>query len=487
MLITAKLPLERTMRRLIPEELAKILAETKELGRAYLVGGCVRDWLLDRPIHDFDIEVFGVDYQQLARALSPWGRADLVGRSFGVLKLTTTSGSTFDFSIARHGGREGGRESGEAIGRTGSAVACDIDTNSGVRQAAARRDYTINALSFDPRRMRILDFFGGEADLRNGILRHTSDAFAEDPLRVLRGMRLAARFSLRTAPETLQLCRRMIATYADLPRERVWGEWFKWAADGVAPSRGLRHLADCGWIAHFPEISALQDTPQDQEWHPEGDVFVHTCHCLDALAQLPEWQEEDAPARAILSLAVLAHDFGKPQTTHAALRAGRMRIVSPGHEEAGGPLARQFLQGLGAPEAVTARVVPLVMNHLAHLRMLTDRAVRRLARRMEPATIRELIILITADAFGRPPRPKVVPEGLLTLRRLAAEEAVATGAPRPILLGRHLLELGLSPGKSFGVILAAAYEAQLEGAFLDLPQALSWLRRQPHLKGVGKE
>jgi tRNA nucleotidyltransferase (CCA-adding enzyme) len=363
-------------------------------------------------------------------------------------------------------------------------VAPDADSDSGMRQAAARRDFTINALSFDPRRMRILDFFGGEADLRNGVLRHTSDAFAEDPLRVLRGMQLAARFSLRTAPETLQLCRRVVAT--DLAPERVWGEWFKWAADGVAPSRGLRHLADCGWLAHFPEISALQDTPQDQEWHPEGDVFVHTCHCLDALAELPEWQGEDAPARAILSFAVLAHDFGKPQTTHAAPRAGRMRIVSPGHEEAGGPLARQFLQRLGAPEAVVARVVPLVINHLAHLRMLTDRAVRRLARRLAPATIRELTILITADAFGRPPRPKLVPEGLLTLKRLAAAEAVATGAPRPILLGRHLLELGLSPGKSFGVILAAAYEAQLDGAFLDLPEALSWLRRQPRLK-VGKE
>ena len=465
------------MQRLIPEELARILADTKELRRAYLVGGCVRDWLLDRPIRDFDIEVFGVDYQQLARALSPWGRADLVGRSFGVLKLTTASGRTFDFSIARQDGRDGNDQTGRIA----------LDTDGGVRRAAARRDYTINALSFDPRRMRILDFFGGEADLRNGVLRHTSDAFTEDPLRVLRGMQLAARFALRTAPETLQLCRRMVATYGELPVERVWGEWFKWAADAVAPSRGLRHLADCGWIAHFPEIRALQDTPQDQEWHPEGDVFVHTCHCLDALAELPEWQKEDAFARAVLSFAVLAHDFGKPQTTHAALRSGRTRILSPGHEEAGGPLAQQFLRRLGAPAAVEARVVPLVINHLAHLRMLTDRAVRRLARRLEPASIQELMILITADAYGRPPSPKVVPEGLLTLKRLATESAVARGAPRPILMGRHLLELGLSPGKSIGVLLAAAYQAQLEGAFADLPEALSWLRQRRDLEGIARE
>ena len=117
------------MRRLIPEELATILAETRELGRAYLVGGCVRDWLIGRPIHDFDIEVFGVDYQQLARALAPWGRADLVGRSFGVLKLTTASGRTFDFSIARQDGRDGNDQTGSVA----------LDTDSGVRRAAGRR------------------------------------------------------------------------------------------------------------------------------------------------------------------------------------------------------------------------------------------------------------------------------------------------------------------------------------------------------------
>jgi tRNA nucleotidyltransferase (CCA-adding enzyme) len=466
------------MQRLIPEELAGILGETRELRCAYLVGGCVRDWLLDRPIHDFDIEVFGVDEEQLARALSPWGRAERVGRSFPVVKLTTASGRTFDFSVPRCEGK---------IGTGHPGAAGELDPANAVRQAAARRDYTINALSFDPRRMRILDFFGGEADLRDRILRHTSAAFAEDPLRVLRGMQLAARYCLSTAPETLELCRRMVATYADLPVERVWGEWFKWATNSVTPSRGLRHLADCGWIVHFPEIRALQHTPQDPEWHPEGDVFIHTCHCLDALAELSEWQGADAPTRAMLSFAVLAHDFGKPRTTHEALRRGRMRVVSPGHAEAGGPLARQFLRRLSAPAALEARVVPLVLNHLPQLRTLTDRGVRRLAKRLEPASIAELMILITADAYGRPPRPKVAPDGLLALKRLATESAVATGPPRPILMGRHLMELGLSPGKSFGLILAAAYEAQLEGAFVDLPQALSWLHRRRELTASARD
>jgi tRNA nucleotidyltransferase (CCA-adding enzyme) len=454
------------MQQLIPEELATILAATKELQSAYLVGGCVRDWLLDRPINDFDIEVFGISYEQLATALSRWGRADLVGRSFGVLKLTTESGRTFDFNLPR-------RELKVGIGHTGFEV--DLDPHITIEEAAARRDFTINAMSFDPHRMQLLDFFGGEADLRNRILRHTSAAFAEDPLRVLRGMQFAARFSLRPAPETLDLCRRIAPTYAELAVERVWAEWLKWATSSIIPSCGLRFLTDAGWIEHFPEIYALRGTPQDPEWHPEGDVFIHTCHCLDALIELPEWQAADAQTRAVLSFAILAHDFAKPHTTQEVIRDGRSRIVSPGHEEAGGPLASQFLRRLGAPTAIEARVVRLVMNHLAHLQTLTPRGVRRLAKRLEPATIQELVTVITADSFGRPPKPKEPPKSLPQLKSLAAELQVETGAPRPILMGRHLLEQGWTPGKSIGVILAAAYEAQLEGAFSDLPRALIWL------------
>jgi tRNA nucleotidyltransferase (CCA-adding enzyme) len=466
------------VQQLIPEELATILAETKELQSAYLVGGCVRDWLLDRPINDFDIEVFGISYGQLATALSRWGRADLVGRSFGVLKLTTASGRTFDFNLPR-------RESKVGIGHSGFAV--ELDPHITIVEAAARRDFTINALSFDPHRTQLLDFFGGEADLRNGILRHTSAAFAEDPLRVLRGMQFTARFSLRTAPETLELCRRIAPLYAELALERVWAEWLKWATSSINPSRGLHFLVDAGWIEHFPEINALRGTPQDPEWHPEGDVFIHTCHCLDALTGLPEWSAADAETRAILSFAILTHDFAKPHTTQEVIRDGHSRIISPGHEEAGGPIARQFLKRLGAPTAIEARVVPLVMNHLAHLQTLTPRGVRRLAKRLAPATIEELVTVITADSFGRPPKPKEPPQGLPQLKSLAAELQVETGAQRPILMGRHLLEQGWTPGKSMGVILTAAYEAQLEGAFSDLPQALIWLSKNHTVSQDGND
>ena len=455
-----------------PEELLKILRHTPALAQAYLVGGCVRDALAGHPNHDFDIEVFGVSYEQLVADLSRWGRTDLVGRSFGVVKLTTASGEMYDFSIPR-------RDSKVAPGHKGFEVVFDPAITP--QEAAARRDFTINALMFDPRRGEVLDFFGGQEDWRQRCLRHTSEAFVEDPLRVLRGMQFAARFDLIIAPETAALCRRIKAGYCELAVERVREEWFKWAAKSTVPSRGLKLLVATGWVEHFPEVQALIGTPQDPEWHPEGDVFVHTSHCLDALVKLPAWKSATEELRIILSMAVLAHDFAKPQTTHEAMRDGRMRIVSPGHEEAGGPLAESFLNRINAPNAIRERVIPLVMNHLAHMQTESDRAVRRLAKRLEPATIEELIVVITADQFGRPPRPQEISDGVRALQARAGELKVESSAPQPILMGRHLLELGMRPGRELGVLLAAAFEAQLEGKFFDLPQGLRWLAAEPGL------
>jgi tRNA nucleotidyltransferase (CCA-adding enzyme) len=460
------------MSALVPDRLAAILASTPELQRSYLVGGCVRDWLLGKPNKDFDIEVFGVSYEQLANALSRWGRTDLVGRSFGVVKLTVESGETFDFSIPR-------RDSKVAPGHKGFEVT--FDPNITLGEAAARRDFTINALMFDPRRRKVLDFFQGQEDLQRRVLRHTGAAFAEDPLRVLRGMQFAARFGLGAARETIDLCRRVKSHYAELAVERVREEWFKWAEKSVDPSRGLQFLVETKWVEHYPEIHALIGTPQDSEWHPEGDVFVHTMHCLDALVKLPGWLEADAETRTVLSLAVLAHDFAKPQTTHEAIKDGRMRIVSPGHEEAGGPVAEFFLNRINAPNAIRDRVVPLVANHLAHLQAITDRSVRRLAKRLEPATIQELVVVITADQFGRPPKPPIISEKVIALQAKAVELQVQASAPQPILMGRHLIELGMTPGREFSVILDAAFDAQIEGGFFDVPGALRWLGSEAKL------
>ncbi len=450
----------------LPDELTYLLREVPALSRAYLVGGCVRDALLGITHKDFDLEVYGVDYETLEQALSAHGRVDLVGKSFGVIKFSGQSGGQWDFSLPR-------LDSKMSAGHKGFRV--EFDSNIEPRTAASRRDFTINALMYDPRTGEYIDFYGGRDDLEKRVLRHTSPAFVEDPLRVLRGMQFAARFDLTPAPETVELCRSIVHSFPELAVERVGMEWFKWALAGQRPSAGLRFLKNTGWLPHFPEIAALDGTPQDPEWHPEGDVFTHTCHCCDALAVLPEWQAADEATRRVLMFAVLAHDFAKPQTTREDEREGRMRIVSPGHEEQGGPLAEAFLTRIDAPNEIKERVVPLVKHHLAHLQAINDRSVRRLANSLKPATIAELCLVMTADHFGRPPKPRVIHQGIADLRVKAEELRLRNAAPKPLLQGRHLIARGMEPGKQFGTLLDQAFEAQLEGGFTDLDGALKWL------------
>jgi len=465
----------------LPAELLAILPAVRAVGRPWLVGGCVRDWLLGLDSKDFDIEVAGTDYETLVRVLAPFGATDLVGRSFGVVKLRV-GGAEYDFSLPR-------RESKTGAGHRGFAVAPDPTLSAA--EAAARRDFTINAIAYDPLTGTVLDPHDGRADLRARVLRHTSAAFAEDPLRVLRGMQFAARFDLVLAPETAALGRSMVDRYPELPVERVWGEWEKWAVKSAVPSRGLAVLAATGWIAHFPEIAALRAVPQEPAWHPEGDVLTHTGHCLDALAGLPEWQESGAGRRRYLTFAVLAHDFGKPATTVRVEHRGEPRWLSPGHEEAGGPPAEALLGRIGAPFDLIDWVRPLVQHHLAHHRgqpELTDSAVRRLARKLAPATIDDLCLVMRADHLGRP--PLVSPDTaarIQALREKAHGLAVRDTAPRPLILGRHLLELGLTPGPHFKPILDACAEAQMEGGFTDEAGGRAflgdYLRQNPATRG----
>jgi len=456
----------------LPRDLLEILQMLRKAGRPRLVGGCVRDWLLGLAPKDYDVEVAGLDYETLARLLAPCGATDLVGRSFGVVKLRM-EGAEYDFSLPR-------RESKTGAGHRGFAVAPDPGLSDA--DAAARRDFTINAIACDPLGGVLIDPHGGEADLRARVLRHTSPAFAEDPLRVLRGMQLAARFDLALAPATAALCRSIADSFRELPVERIWGEWEKWAVKSVVPSRGLDVLEQTGWLAHFPEIAAMAGVPQDPSWHPEGDVLKHTKHCLDALCGLTAWRDAGAARRRRLTFAVLAHDFGKAATTVRQERRGEMRWISPGHAEVGGPLAETFLGRIGAPLDLADWVRPLVLHHLAHHQgqeAITDAAVRRLARRLAPSSIDDLAVVMEADHLGRP--PLVCADSAARIRTLADRAhalAVRDAAPRPILLGRHLIEAGLLPGPGFKPVIDAAFEAQLEGAFADEAGARVWLRRR---------
>jgi len=458
----------------LPGDLRAMLEAVRRAGRPRLVGGGVRDWLMGLEPTDFDIEVAGTDFEQLRRALSPFGPTDLVGRSFGVVKVRGAGGSEYDFSLPR-------RESKAGAGHRGFAV--EPDPGLGDAEAAARRDFTVNAIAIDPFTGAMVDPFNGAADLRARILRHTSPAFSDDPLRVLRAFQLAARFDFTLAPETAALCAEMAPAYAELPVERVWGEWEKWAVKSVRPSRGIEVLEQTGWIRHFPELAALMATPQEPEWHPEGDVLTHTGHCLDALVGLEDWVASQAPRRRLLTFAVLAHDYGKASTTERAERRGTLRWVSPGHEAAGGPLAEAFLRRIGAPQELDPPVRALVVHHLAHHNgsggEFSDTQVRRLARKLAPATIDDLAVVMTADSLGRPPLGGAEIQELVgRLRGRAAALELQERAPRPVILGRHLVAMGRRPGPDFKPILDAAFEAQLDGAFTDEAGGLAWLRNR---------
>jgi tRNA nucleotidyltransferase (CCA-adding enzyme) len=459
----------------IPEPLRPALAALARKGRPLLVGGCVRDWLLGLPAKDIDIEVFGISVEEVVAALQPFGRLDLVGRSFGVIKLGI-EGRQYDISLPR-------RESKAGQGHRGFSVQPDAQLSP--TEAASRRDFTINALLYDPFSHELIDPFRGAEDLRNGVLRHTSNAFAEDPLRPLRAFQFAGRFNLQLDAGTASLCRSMLPEASSLPLERVWGEWRKWAAQSSVPSRGLDALRESGWIELYPELARLVGLPQEPEWHPEGDVFTHTKHCLDSLVKLPAWQSlPDENWRARLALAVLAHDFGKAVTTTYSRRRGNLRWTSPGHEGASGPLATAFLERIGPPLGWLAPVRSLVEAHGFCYAWQGEEpslpSVRRLAQRLAPATIKDLLVVMEADHRGRPPLISAETETRLGLLRTAAHQLeLEETAPRPLLLGRHLIAAGLEPGVHFKPLLDLAFEAQLDGAFSDEAGAKQWL--QAHL------
>lgn len=420
------------------ERIGRRVAE--EGGRALLVGGCVRDAVLGLPLRDVDVEVFGLAAERLEALLADGFEARRVGAHFPVWKL---AGLPID-------------------------VALPTSPTASFEEAAARRDFTINAMGFDLAARSLLDPYGGRADLEQRILRHTSSHFAEDPLRVLRGMQLVARFDLEAAPETVALCRTL--TPEGIPSERIFEEWRKLLLHGVAIGKGLRFLADCGWLSHFPELAALVDCPQDPKWHPEGDVWVHTGHCLEAFARERSGDERED---LIVGLAVLCHDLGKPPTTREREDG---RVTSQRHEPVGANLTRSFLGAMTRDTGLLDEVPRLVASHLAPSMFFRDQsgdaAIRRLARRV--GNIERLVRVAAADFAGRPPLPPKPFEAGDWLRDRARALDVERTAPDPLLKGRHLLALGLSPGPHFKELLDACYEAQLEGDVATLEDAIAF-------------
>jgi len=434
-------------------------------GRAWLVGGTVRDGVLGSSQRDLDLEVFGLPGPDLRAALGAVFALDLVGESFGILKLRE---APIDVGLPR-------RESKAGQGHRAFDVTADPDLP--LADAAARRDFTINAIYFDPLQDEVADPFGGLSDLGHRLLRHTSPAFGEDPLRVLRGMQFVARFLLDVVPGTLAECRRI--GFEELPSERVFEEWKKLILQGEEPGRGLRFLRDTTWLRFFPELEATVGCPQDPRHHPEGDVWTHTGHCLDAFAAE---RTDDPHEDLVVGLAVLCHDLGKPLCTQVE-SGGRLRAL--GHEKAGVEVAEHFLARLTNQRKLVLQVLPLVAEHMAPSQLAkadaSDAAVRRLAKRV--GRIDRLLRVARADALGRPPLgPDPFPAGPW-LSEKAHRLSVLEAQPEALVQGRDLLQLGWSAGPHLKEILDRVYEAQLEGHFMNIEGGQDYVRHHFTPKG----
>jgi tRNA nucleotidyltransferase (CCA-adding enzyme) len=449
----------------VPEKVLKLAQAVRaEGGRALLVGGCVRDPLMGCEPKDWDVEVYGVEPARLRQLLEEFGRVDAVGEAFTVYKV----GSDLDVSLPR-------RE--RKAGRGHRAFVIEGDPAMSVEEATRRRDFTINAILKDPLTGEIIDPYGGRDDLQNRILRAVSvETFAEDSLRVLRAAQFAARFEFYIEPQTVELCRSIDLT--DLPRERIWGEMEKLLLRARRPSIGFRWLHKLGAFDQlFPELKALVGVPQEKEWHPEGDLDIHTWLVVDRARELID----DLPysRQVTVMLGALCHDFGKPATT----RFEEGRIRSRGHEEAGALPTESFLDRLNIFTLegydVRSQVIALVRDHLkpgAFYKIrdeVSDGAFRRLARRCE---LELLYRVARADSLGRnadwiPREEWFTAEAQEWFIKRARELQVEKRAPEPILMGRHLLEMGMKPGPRMGEIARAVYEMQLDGRVRSLEEA----------------
>jgi tRNA nucleotidyltransferase (CCA-adding enzyme) len=430
-------------------------------GRALIVGGWVRDRLLGRPSKDIDIEVFGVPANRLRSLLEEIAPVNVVGEQFTVYKVEDV-----DVSLPRVESK---------IGRGHRAFAVSGDPHLSHRDAARRRDFTINAISWDPLTGEEVDPFGGKEDIRQGILKAVDETtFADDSLRVLRGIQFAARFGFNLEPRTRELMEAL--PLDDLPAERIWGELEKLLLQAPVPSAGFQLALELGVVDRlFPELRALVGCAQEPEWHPEGDVWVHTLMVIDQARRRID--DLDHPRKVTVMLGAVCHDLGKPPTT--AVIDGRIRSMD--HEQAGVEPARALLERLNVHTIggfdVRGQVLGVVAHHLKPLAFFKsatpvgDGAFRRLAQKVD---LELLARVAESDCLGRAGHFDCT--GITWFLRRARELGVEHEAPPALLKGRHLLELGVVPGPRMGEILKQVYERQLDGEVDSLERGIEAAR-----------
>ena len=430
-------------------------------GRALVVGGWVRDRIMGRPSKDVDIEVYGLPAERLRDVLARLGPVNVVGESFTVYKV-----GDVDVSLPR-------RESKVGRGHKGFEVHGDPALSP--EEAARRRDFTINAIAWDPLTDTHVDPFDGRRDIERRVLKAVDPrTFGDDSLRVLRALQFSARFEFDLDPGTAELCRRI--PLDDLPAERIWGEFEKLLLQARRPSRGFELALALGVIDRlFPELKALVGCPQEPEWHPEGDVWVHTLMVIDEARTRID--DLDRPQQVAIMLGAVCHDLGKPPTT--AFSDGRIRSID--HEQAGVAPATAVLDRLNVHTIggfdVRRQVLGMTAHHLKpgmfgmSKTPVSDGAFRRLAQKVD---LELLARLAKSDCMGRGGGfdCSAMDWFLERARRLGVEHA----PPKPLLLGRHLLELGVKPGPRMGEILRAVYERQLDGSVTTVEEGIAAAR-----------
>jgi tRNA nucleotidyltransferase (CCA-adding enzyme) len=431
-------------------------------GRALIVGGWVRDRLMGRPCKDLDLEIYGVPSDRLKVVLGAFGTVNTVGESFTVYKVAGV-----DVSLPRRESRTGrGHRAFEVVG----------DPNLSYAEAARRRDFTVNAIAWDPLTTEYIDPFNGRGDISAQVLRAVDlSTFGEDSLRVLRAVQFAARFEFALDPATRDLCRTI--ELDDLPCERVWMEIEKLLLQAARPSTGFALALDLGVVSRvFPEIHALVGCEQEPEWHPEGDVWVHTLMVIDQARTRID--DLDRPRQIVVMLGAVCHDLGKPLTT--AFIDGRIRSID--HEQAGVAPAGAVLDRLNVHSIegydVRKQVLGIVAHHLkpGMFRQsptpVSDGAFRRLAEKVD---LEMLARVAKSDCLGRVGNFDCSAMDWFLER--ARDLGVQHAPPDPIVKGRHLLALGLSPGPRVGVVLRQIYEKQLDGSITSIDEGIALARQ----------
>lgn len=440
----------------LPKILEEILSHLQSIGGTpVVVGGCVRDSFLGILSKDFDIEIFGIDSLELIeQSLQKFGSVKLVGKSFGVLTLKVDN-YDFDFAMPRIE---------KKIGNTHQDFEIITNSNLTFKEAAIRRDFTINAIGYDFCTKEFLDPFNGIDDLKNRVLKHIDDeTFIEDSLRVYRAAQFCARFDFKLHSQTFELCKKIVCNNElyFLPKERIYEEFKKLFLKSQKPSIGFELLKDLGVLKYFYELNALIACIQDEEYHPEGDVWIHTMMTIDELARIINEQKiEDEYRKLYLFYAILCHDLGKPFCTKEI----NGKITSHKHESLGVEPTISFLEKLTNEKRFIDIVCSLVKNHLTPFQLyLADSSQKAIKRLSLKVNIEDLCLICLADCLGRDIKDKdKCPKAINWVLAKAKELDIHNEPIKPLVQGRDLMELGFKPSPLFKEMLDFAFELQIE-------------------------